>query len=194
MGDYSLWTRLVAEFLGTAILMAVALILCATFLAKDSHEERPRIRLLDPLRALRHPVLLRTSIGAALYTAGVLTSNVVFAVLVHMFLTFPSGRLGSGTRRLLVLAAYADVIGLQAVAVLFDPLTRYHSEHPPNDVLVSSHAALASVLEELEAGLAIGIAAVALVTVYFRARAASSAARSVCVCSSTSKSTPVCSR
>ncbi|MFC3892606.1 MFS transporter [Lentzea rhizosphaerae] len=60
-------------FLGTAILMAVALILCATFLAKDSHEERPRIRLLDPLKALRHPVLLRTSIGAALYTAAFFT-------------------------------------------------------------------------------------------------------------------------
>lgn len=56
-------------FLGTAILMAVALILCATFLAGDSRQERPKIGLLEPLKALKHPVLLRTSIGAALYTA-----------------------------------------------------------------------------------------------------------------------------
>ena len=60
-------------FLGTAILMAAALILCATFLAKDSHLERPRISVLDPLKALRNPVLLRTSIGAALYTAAFFT-------------------------------------------------------------------------------------------------------------------------
>lgn len=62
-------------FLGTTILMAAALILCATFLASDSHQERPRISLLDPLKALRNPTLLRTSIGAALYTAAFFTTS-----------------------------------------------------------------------------------------------------------------------
>lgn len=56
-------------FLGTAILMAIALVLCSIFLTKDAHEERAPIKILDPLRALKHPGLLRTSIGAALYTA-----------------------------------------------------------------------------------------------------------------------------
>ncbi|SMD09087.1 hypothetical protein [Lentzea albidocapillata] len=37
------------------------------------------ISLLDPLKALRNPVLLRTSIGAALYTAAFFT--VLAAVL-----------------------------------------------------------------------------------------------------------------
>ncbi|MER5261060.1 MFS transporter [Actinosynnema sp. NPDC002837] len=54
-------------FIGTAVLMAVALVLCAVFLADD--ESRHPIRLLDPLRALRHPDLLRTALGSALYTA-----------------------------------------------------------------------------------------------------------------------------
>ncbi|MFK0243170.1 MFS transporter [Amycolatopsis azurea] len=56
-------------FFGTALLMAGALVLCAVFLRKDAHEDRPRIRLLDPIRALKHTGLLRTSIGSALYTA-----------------------------------------------------------------------------------------------------------------------------
>lgn len=53
-------------FVGTAVLMAVAFVLCATFLAKDKPTHK--IGLLDPLKALRHPGLLRTALGSALYT------------------------------------------------------------------------------------------------------------------------------
>ncbi|MBN6035681.1 MFS transporter [Amycolatopsis sp. 195334CR] len=56
-------------FLGTAVLMAGALVLCSLFLKSDKDEQRPRVRLLDPIRALGHGGLLRTSIGSALYTA-----------------------------------------------------------------------------------------------------------------------------
>lgn len=56
-------------FLGTSILMAGALVLCAIFLTGDAKAKRAPVRLLDPFRALRHPGLLRTSIGSALYTA-----------------------------------------------------------------------------------------------------------------------------
>ncbi|GHF11219.1 MFS transporter [Amycolatopsis deserti] len=60
-------------FVGTAVLMAAALVLCSIFLASDNHEKRDPIRLLDPLRALKHPGLLRTSIGSAFYTAAFFT-------------------------------------------------------------------------------------------------------------------------
>jgi ACDE family multidrug resistance protein len=60
-------------FIGTAVLMAGALVLCAVFLRSDAHESRPRIRITDPLRALAHAGLLRTSIGSALYTAAFFT-------------------------------------------------------------------------------------------------------------------------
>ncbi|GAA3534251.1 MFS transporter [Amycolatopsis ultiminotia] len=56
-------------FLGTAVLMAGALVLCAVFLSSDSHQKRDPIKLLDPIRALKHPGLLRTSVASALYTA-----------------------------------------------------------------------------------------------------------------------------
>ena len=60
-------------FVGTAVLMAAALVLCAVFLTGDKHETRAPIKLLDPLRALRHGGLLRTSIGSACYTAAFFT-------------------------------------------------------------------------------------------------------------------------
>jgi predicted MFS family arabinose efflux permease len=58
-------------FAGTAVLMAIALVLSAGFLPDDSKDRyrRQPIKILDPLRALRHGGLLRTSIGSALYTA-----------------------------------------------------------------------------------------------------------------------------
>lgn len=57
-------------FAGTAVLMAVALILSAGLLPKDGDRvHRKAIRLGDPLRALKHGGLLRVSVGSAFYTA-----------------------------------------------------------------------------------------------------------------------------
>lgn len=62
-------------FAGTAVLMAIALVLSVSFLPADeeSREQRQPIKILDPLRALRHGGLLRTSVGSALYTAAFFT-------------------------------------------------------------------------------------------------------------------------
>lgn len=60
-------------FFGTAALMAVALVLCATMLPSDAAEQRAGVGLLDPVRALRHGGLFRTSAGAALCTAAFFT-------------------------------------------------------------------------------------------------------------------------
>ena len=120
--------------------------------------------------------VLHESNHAAPYTAGVFASNLVYAVLVHALLAYPSGRLGPIARRVLV-AAYLDVIVLQALAVLFDPLTRYHSAHPANLALVDSQPALATGLYELEAAIAAGISLVAVFVLTSRARAATPATR-----------------
>lgn len=60
-------------FAGTAVLMAVALILAIGFLPSDSGQSRQKVRISDPLRALRHGGLFRTSVGSALYTAAFFT-------------------------------------------------------------------------------------------------------------------------
>ena len=111
------------------------------------------------------------------YTLGVFASNVVFAVLVHALLAYPSGRLGSRGARLLVAAAYLNTLGVQAIAVVFDPLTRYHSNHPRNLALIDRYAALSTGLEEAEAGIAIAIAAAVVFLFTRRIRAATPAAR-----------------
>ena len=113
---------------------------------------------------------------AAAYTIGVFGSNVVFAVLVHALLAYPHGRLGPISRRV-VIAAYLNVILLQALAVIFDPLTRYHSAHPRNLALVDSQATLATGLYELEAAFAAALSLVVVVVMARRTREASPATR-----------------
>jgi signal transduction histidine kinase len=120
--------------------------------------------------------VLHEANGAVLYTIGVFASNVVFAVLLHALLAYPSGRLGPISRRLVV-AAYLNVIVLQALAVIFDPLTRYHSAHPRNLALVDSHASLATGLYELEAAIAGALSLVAITVLTRRFRAATPATR-----------------
>ncbi|SFE46497.1 Predicted arabinose efflux permease, MFS family [Actinopolyspora alba] len=60
-------------FAGTAVLMTIALILAVGFLPSDTGKRGAPVRVLDPLRALRHGALLRTSVGSALYTAAFFT-------------------------------------------------------------------------------------------------------------------------
>ncbi|HEU5476304.1 MAG TPA: histidine kinase [Gaiellaceae bacterium] len=121
--------------------------------------------------------VLHEANDAAGYTVGVFASNIVFAVLVHALLAYPKGRLGTNAERLIVAAAYLDVVALQAMAVIFDPLTRYHSAHPRNLALVDSRSALATGLYELEAAIA-GVLALAAIVVLKRwVRAATPVAR-----------------
>ncbi|MDF0529437.1 MFS transporter [Tsukamurella sp. 8F] len=66
-------------FAGTAILMAIGAILCATMLKSDAAEARARhsagntVSPLAPLRALRQPGLLLTGLASAFYTAAFFT-------------------------------------------------------------------------------------------------------------------------
>jgi PAS domain S-box-containing protein len=115
--------------------------------------------------------------NAVLYTIGVFAANLVFAVLVHAMLAFPHGHLGSARSRIVVIAAYANVVVLQGIAVLFDPLTRWHSNHPRNAALLDSQATLSTVLEEIEAAVALAIVVAVIFSLSRRVAAATPAAR-----------------
>jgi PAS domain S-box-containing protein len=115
--------------------------------------------------------------NAVLYTIGVVTANLVFAVLVHAMLAFPHGHLGSARSRIVVIAAYANVLVLQGIAVLFDPLTRWHSNHPRNAALLDSQATFSTVLEEIEAAVALAIVVAVIFSLSRRVAAATPAAR-----------------
>ena len=120
--------------------------------------------------------VLHEANDAAAYTVGVFASNIVFAVLLYALLAYPKGRLGR-ISRLVIVAAFVNVIVLQALAVIFDPLSRYHSAHPPNLGLVYSQPALATGLYELEAAFATALSLLAVVVLTRGIRAATPAAR-----------------
>jgi len=120
--------------------------------------------------------VLHEANDAAPYTVGVFASNIVFAVLVCALLAYPSGRLGPISQRVIVFA-FLNVILLQALAVTFDPLTRYHSAHPPNLALVDSRSKLATGLYELEAAIAAALSLVVVMLLTRRSRVGTPAAR-----------------
>jgi signal transduction histidine kinase len=156
---------------------ALTIVVCLSFVGAGllALHSQPYVRFGLLLVAVGFSSLfgaLHDANAALPYTIGVLTANLVFAVLVHALLAFPNGRLGHGSSRLLALVAYVDVLVLQAVAIVFDPLTRWQDGHPRNLALVDSHAALATGLEELEAGIAAALALAAVVVLGRRARAA----------------------
>src|SRR5262249_10038645 len=164
---------------GHAIL---TIVVCLTFVGTGLIALRrpPYVRFGLLLAAVGFSALLgalHDSNGALAYTVGVFTANLIFALIVHALLAFPKGRLGSRTSRLLVLAAYLDVLALQALALLFDPLTRWHSAHPRNVALVESNSSLATGLERLEALVAVAIALAAVLVLSRRAQAATPAQR-----------------
>jgi signal transduction histidine kinase len=157
-------------------------IVCLTFVGAGvaAMRLRPYARfglLLTAVGFASLVAVLHDANGAAAYTVGVFASNLVFAVLVHALLAYPSGRLRTTAERVIVAAAYLNVVVLQALAVVFDPLTRYHSAHPRNLALVDSHSGLATGLYELEAAIAAVIAIAAIVVMARWTRAATPAAR-----------------
>ncbi len=161
---------------------ALTVVVCLTFVGTGLIALRrpPYVRFGLLLVAVGFASLLgvlHDSNRAVPYTIGVVSANLVFAVIVHALLAFPKGRLVTRTSRLLVIAAYLDVLALQALATLFDPLTRWHSAHPHNAALVQSNEALSTALEELEAVIAVAIALAVVVVLTRRARAATPAAR-----------------
>jgi signal transduction histidine kinase/PAS domain-containing protein len=159
-------SRHAPDKVGHSVVLAIV---CGAYVgaALTALRRAPYVRFAPLLAAVGLSALLgalHDANRAVPYTIGFVTGNLVFAVLVHTLLAFPNGRLGSRTNRLLVLVAYGAVLGLQATAALFDPLTRWRDPHPPNAALVHEHAALATALEELEAAVAVALAlAVALV-------------------------------
>lgn len=60
----------------------------------------------------------------ALTAVGSVTATLVLAVTVHLLLAFPSGRLPDRASRIVVVAAYAVSLVLQAPQYLFDDPSR----------------------------------------------------------------------
>jgi signal transduction histidine kinase len=90
----------------------------------------------------------------AAYTVGLFTGALFFAVLGHVLLAFPSGRLDGRLARGLVVAGYLDTTVVIAIATLFNT---GEPGDPKNLALVEPNAALSDGLRNTARGVGIAL-------------------------------------
>lgn len=123
---------------------------------------------------------LVASNDSVLFTVGALGSNVPFAILIHLLVTFPSGRLETRLQRALVGVAYFITTIMQAVWVLFaDPAREGCDGCPENAAMIDGHAGLGEAISTAEGLIAIPLIAATVVVVYRRWRRSSPSERRV---------------
>jgi signal transduction histidine kinase len=116
----------------------------------------------------------------ALFAIGGITSALPYALLLHMLVAFPSGRLETRWERILVGLAYFDCAVPQLVGVLFLNTTDPDvcTGCPANPILISDQVVVSGIAYGVQALIGIfGITAIAVLLVQ-RWRAASAALRS----------------
>jgi signal transduction histidine kinase len=102
-----------------------------------------------------------------LYTIGLFTGALFFAVLGHNLLAFPGGRLDGRLARALIIAGYLDTILLIGISNLFES---NRPGNPRNLALVAANQGLADPLKiaARSVGIALFLAALALLAVRWR--------------------------
>ncbi|MEA2335611.1 MAG: hypothetical protein QOG40_2101 [Solirubrobacteraceae bacterium] len=107
---------------------------------------------------------------SVLFTVGSLAAVLIYAVLVHLLLSFPSGRLESRLDRLLVAGAYLNTIVLQLALVVFsDPAKEGCSRCPANPLLIT-HSEAARVIATAQLDIAIALLGAVVAILYRRWR------------------------
>ena len=107
---------------------------------------------------------LEASDTPGIFIIGLIINPAAFAILIHMLLAFPSGRLRGRGTKFLVGVAYFDTLVLTIVAVLFHQ-TSAHSDYctdcPPNPILISDQPGFSDFIFGLQSVLGtLGLAAI----------------------------------
>jgi signal transduction histidine kinase len=105
---------------------------------------------------------LSSADSALLFTVGQTFDLVPFAVFLHVFLAFPSGRLRGGTERALVVATYVIAVGLELVGLMLGGFD------PDNVLAIASDPELAADLFQVQLGLLAAAAVAGLVVLALR--------------------------
>ncbi|MGH9248961.1 MAG: sensor histidine kinase, partial [Acidimicrobiales bacterium] len=104
-----------------------------------------------------------------LYTIGLFTRPLFIAVLNHLLLAFPSGRLESRVARLIIVAAYVDTIVVNGVSVLFQEPASPGLE---NLALIEPNSALADGFRNAARGIGVTLLLASLLLILHRWRRA----------------------
>ncbi len=122
---------------------------------------------------------LESSNDSVVFAIGVIGATVPYAILIHLLVSFPSGRLQSGFQRLVVGVGYLTTTVLQLGWALFvDPTTQANCENcPENPILIGGHPGLADAIADLQLVLGIFAIAATIGILFVRWRGSSTAQR-----------------
>ena len=95
---------------------------------------------------------IRASDSDVLFTIGIALDGVLPAILGHLLLAFPSGRLHTRAERLVVAAGYFTVTVLQVPSLLFE-----EPDEPRNLLIVRGDQPLSDALDAMQFGVALAI-------------------------------------
>jgi signal transduction histidine kinase len=120
---------------------------------------------------------LAFSNDSLIFTIGSLGELLIYSLLIHLLLSFPSGRLDSRLDRVLVAIAYFNTVVVQAAAfILSDP--QQGCAHCPANPLLLDHAdAAAGVLSAAQLDIAIAVLGAVVAILYRRWRDSSQSQR-----------------
>ena len=113
---------------------------------------------------------LATSNDSVVFSIGILSRPLAYALLVHLLLAFPSGRLETRAQRWLTALVYFDVTVLQLASFVFQDTTASYANCtacPTNPILISASQTLYGLTTGLQGACAL-IALVGLVAVLYR--------------------------
>ena len=94
----------------------------------------------------------------------------IYALLVHLLLSFPSGRLESRLDRLLVAIAYFNTTVLQLAAFVFTDPAKAGCPHCPANPLLINHSEAATVISTAQVDIAVALLGAVVAVLYRRWR------------------------
>src|SRR5947209_17929595 len=104
---------------------------------------RPASNIGPLMIAVGFAGLLKTlsfSNDSVIFTIGSLGEVLIYALLIHLLLSFPSGQLDSRVDRILVSIAYFNTIAVQLAAFVFSDPAAQGCPHCPANPLLIDHA------------------------------------------------------
>jgi signal transduction histidine kinase len=114
---------------------------------------------------------LAFSNNSIVFILGSLADVLIYALLIHLVLSFPSGRLGGQVDRVVVGIAYFNTIVLQLAAIVFsDPAEHGCPRCPANPVLIDHARGAAGVILAAQLDIAVAVLGAVIALLYRRWR------------------------
>jgi signal transduction histidine kinase len=124
---------------------------------------------------------MQSSSNSVLFAIGVIGTPLPYAILVHLLLSFPAGRLEGRFQRIVVGAAYLSTTVLQlAWAFFIDPTKQSGCDNcPENPILIAGHEGIANAISAVQVVVAVFAIAATVAIVFRRWRRSSASERRV---------------